>query len=194
MNSSLAEESAQNYSHLSFDEILSICLASLAKPLNTDIIHHIQSEERLAKDLTMKDFIVISKLAKILVQKSHLKAKLEQSKVVIPDDFCFTIAQNKSSLIKDTDQYHKRFYSTKKPYEYSLKKNKCSSPPQGYKPVCVQLLARHGSRTLNSHDYDVQTLKIWELAKQTNMLTQLGEQLKDDIELFMHENNRIGFV
>ncbi|CAF4946077.1 unnamed protein product, partial [Rotaria socialis] len=63
----------------------------------------------------------------------------------------------------------------------------------GYKPICVQLLARHGSRTfINSHDYDRQTLQIWQVAKEKNMLTPLGEQLKEDIEWFMHENVRVG--
>ncbi|CAF0913886.1 unnamed protein product [Adineta ricciae] len=85
-----------------------------------------------------------------------------------------------------------RFYSTKTSYKSPTKDYTLSSPPSGFKPICVQFLARHGSRTLTSHSYDIQTLKVWQLAKERNMLTHLGEQLKEDIERFMKENNQIG--
>ena len=85
-----------------------------------------------------------------------------------------------------------RFYSTKTSYKSPMKDYTLSSPPSGFKPICVQFLARHGSRTLTGHSYDTQTLKNWQVAQERNMLTHLGEQLKEDIERFMKENNQIG--
>lgn len=102
-------------------------------------------------------------------------------------------SENELKFLPITDEDDSdRFYSTKTSYKSPTKDYTLSSPPSGFKPICVQFLARHGSRTLTGHGYDIQTLKIWQLAKERNMLTLLGEQLKEDIERFMKENNQIG--
>lgn len=85
-----------------------------------------------------------------------------------------------------------RYYSTKKPYPSPADTYQLSLPPVGYKPIGVQLLARHGSRSLNSHDYDMQTLRIWQMAKDNQMLTEFGKELKIDTDLFMFANNHVG--
>ncbi|CAF0764305.1 unnamed protein product [Adineta steineri] len=118
----------------------------------------------------------------LFVKQNEIESPVQHS---IPKTLQFT-------SVEDEGDDNKRFYSTKTPYTCPSKEYVLSSPPTGYKPIGVQLLARHGSRTLNSHDYDVQTLKIWQLAKQKNMLTPLGEQLKEDTELFIGENNHVG--
>lgn len=80
----------------------------------------------------------------------------------------------------------------KKPYPSPSNDYQLSLPPPNYKPIGIQLLARHGSRSLNSHDYDMQTLRIWQIAKDSQMLTQLGKELKIDTDLFMFANNHVG--
>ena len=85
-----------------------------------------------------------------------------------------------------------RHYSTKRPYPCPSQDHVLSAPPAGYRPIGIQVLARHGSRTLNSHDYDQRVLRIWNIAKQQNLLTTFGEQLREDTELFMKANDQIG--
>ncbi|CAF2996359.1 unnamed protein product [Rotaria sp. Silwood2] len=128
----------------------------------------------------------------LFIPQPDINVQLEQSKKAIQNDICSRVVNHKSDSISVNNENHERHYSTKTPYKYSSEKYILSSPPTGYKPICIQLLARHGSRTLSSRDYDLETLTVWQLAKQKNMLTPLGEQLKRDIELFMHENNRVG--
>ena len=95
-------------------------------------------------------------------------------------------------LIEEEDV--ERHYSTKRPYPRPSQDYLLSVPPAGYQPIGIQVLARHGSRTLNSHDYDQRILRIWHIAKQQNMLTAFGEQLRADTEVFIEANNQIGWV
>ncbi|CAF1637141.1 unnamed protein product [Rotaria magnacalcarata] len=195
MNSNLNEESVQHDIQSSLDEILSMMsLTTLNITLNINAINHIQINESIARSFSTEGFISKSNATTRFIQQSNAKAQFEQSApVVTQEELCSTIIPNGSDLVHVTNEHHQRHYSTKKPYRYCPKKNILSSPPMGYKPICVQLLARHGSRTfINSHDYDGQTMQIWQLAKEKNMLTPLGEQLKEDIELFIHENARVG--
>lgn len=103
-------------------------------------------------------------------------------------------ASNDSSFtsIFEEENDHERHYSTKTPYPVPSEDVSLSAPPAGYQPICVQMLARHGSRTMTTHDYDQHILKIWLIAQQMNMLTSFGEQLKTDIEQFINANNHIG--
>lgn len=106
----------------------------------------------------------------------------------------FSTSSKDSSLgaVLDQDNDHERHYSTKTPYPVPSESVSLSVPPAGYQPLCVQMLARHGSRTMTAHDYDQQILKIWHIAQQINMLTSFGEQLKTDVEQFIQANNHIG--
>ncbi|CAF3422379.1 unnamed protein product [Rotaria sp. Silwood1] len=192
INTSLNENSTQTYSYQSSDEISSMRLMTLKKVLNIDIINHIQLDERLVRNLNVKDLILLPNIATTYVRQPDIKVQFEQSKKVIQNDLYPRMSINKSNILSVTNEDYKRHYSTKKPYAYPSEKYILSLPPTGYKPVGVQLLARHGSRTLSSRNYDLETLTIWQLAKEKNMLTSLGEQLKEDIELFMHANNHMG--
>ena len=118
-----------------------------------------------------------------------LRMKLPISEALKADP-CFSAIGKHVDFVPIADG--ERHYSTKTPYQCPSKECTLSSVPPGYQPVGVQILARHGSRSLNSHNYEQQLLSVWTIAKQRNMLTQLGEQLKDDIELFIDANNRVG--
>jgi hypothetical protein len=172
---------------------------TLKKVFDRDVINRIQFAERLVRSLSVQSTIPTSNTSKqynrinsVFVRQCEIKSQCEQSNKFLQKDLCFTAIENDFNFQSIPEDDHKRHYSTKKPYECPSEKYILSSPPIGYKPICIQLLARHGSRSLNGHDYDLQTLTIWQLAKQKNMLTTLGEQLKEDTELFMDANNHVG--
>jgi hypothetical protein len=192
---SLSEKSSQYHPYPSLYDIRNMCQTTLKKILHVDITDHIQLAQRLARSLSVEGIIPMSSKTKsysrtnsLFVHQYGIKSQCEN----LGKDLCFTALENDYDFVSIPEEDNKRYYSTKKPYECPSKEYILSSPPIGYKPICVQLLARHGSRSLNGHDYDLQTLKIWQLAKQKNMLTSLGEQLKEDTELFMDANNKVG--
>jgi hypothetical protein len=177
------EKSSPFNPHPSLHEIRNMCHMTLNKVLNIDITDRNQLVERLARSFSVEGMIPISTTARtysrtssLFVRQSEIKTELEENELEF------------EAIIEDD----KRHYSTKKAYECPSPEYILSTPPTGYKPICVQLLARHGSRSLNGHDYDLETLKIWRLAKEKNMLTPLGKQLENDIKLFMDANNTVG--
>jgi hypothetical protein len=195
-NSTVTEKFISSHPHPSLHEIRNMCHLTLNKVLNMDITDRHQLVERLARSLSVEGIISKSNTAKtcsrtisLFVRQSGMKSQLEDD---VQTDLCFTTTENQFNfepIIEDDD---KRHYSTKKAYQCPSQEYILSTPPTGYKPVCVQLLARHGSRSLNGHDYDLEILKIWQLANEKNMLTSLGKQLQDDIKLFMDANNHVG--
>jgi hypothetical protein len=167
--------------------------------LNTDISNCIPLVQRLARSFTAEDITPMPNLRKtysransLFVGQFYMKIPSKQSNQVISKDFCFTATENEFDFKSIPEEDDTRYYSTKTPYKSPSKDYILSSPPTGYKPIGVQLLARHGSRTLTKHGYDCLTIQIWELAKQKNMLTSLGEELKNDTELFIKANNHVG--
>ena len=118
--------------------------------------------------------------------RNRLTIKENSSMLIISNDF-----RSFSNLEFYSDQRH---YSTKRPYPSASRKRFLSSPPEGFHPIAVQVLARHGSRTLAHNNYDERVLKIWRIAHEKNQLTVFGQQLKDDVDLFMEANNCLGFV
>jgi hypothetical protein len=184
MTPALNEKSYQYYPHPSIHEIRNVYQTTLKKVFDIDITNHIQLAQRLARSLSVEGIIPMPNKSKTYSRTNSLFVRQK--------DLNFTAIENELDFQSIVEEDNKRHYSTKKPYECPSKEYILSSPPIGYKPICIQLLARHGSRSLNGHDYDLQTLKIWQLAKEKNMLTSLGEQLKADTELFMNENNRVG--
>jgi hypothetical protein len=163
---------------------------TMKKARHMDLTNRIQLVERLARSLSVEGVLPISKHTKTLSRTISLFGN--QSPFEESNDLCFTAIPNDLEYFSIPEEDDKRYYSTKTPYPCPSDEHHLSSPPMGYKPIGIQLLARHGSRALNGHDYDLQVLIIWQLAKDINMLTNLGEQLKEDIELFMTENNRVG--
>lgn len=152
----------------------------------TTSIHNINSKrlaQRLVRSLSVENENSLAKTTPLYQRtKSLYGKKKRQHAKYLQKEFCFLAIETSS----------KRYYSTKKPYPFLFDQYALSHTPSNYKPICIQLLARHGSRSLNSHDYDLQTLRIWNLAKDNQMLTSLGKELKIDIELFMHANNHVG--
>jgi len=195
MTPTLNEKSYQYYAHPSIHEIRDVYQTTLKNVFDIDLTNHIQLAQRLARSLSVEGIIPMpnkiktySRTNSLFVHQYGIKSQCENHQ----KDLCFTAIENELDFQSIPEEDNKRHYSTKKPYECPSKEYILSSPPNGYKPICIQLLARHGSRSLNGHDYDLQTLKIWQLAKQKNMLTTLGEQLKEDTELFMDANNHVG--
>lgn len=194
------ENSAQNYPHPSAHDIDNMYSVNLRKVLNIDIINHLQLVGMLTESLDINSIILVPKGTKTCMRSNNPSISLSQTKyqneqsneMTHNDSYYLPVFNTKANIILVKNDEQNRYYSTKTPYRYPPREHILSSPPSGYKPVCVQVLARHGSRTLNSRDYDIQILKIWQVAKQKNMLTPLGEQLKEDIEQFMHANNHIG--
>ena len=172
---------------------------TLQKFFDTKVTNHIPLVETLTRRFSVEDIITNTSSGKTnsqtnssVVPDAEAKSPLEQASQVTPKDSCFTSIDNELGFSPDQGEDNKRYYSTRAPYKSPPKDYILSSPPVGYKPVCVQLLSRHGSRTLTEQNYGLQTLEIWQLAKEKNMLTPFGEELKKDTELFMEANNQVG--
>jgi len=140
--------------------------------------------DRLARSISIENENPSTKSNRIYQRTKSLYGKTRKKKRLnfIEKEFYFL----------SIDCNIRRYYSTKQPYPIPTNNYQLSLPPSGFKPIGVQLLARHGSRSLNSHDYDLQTLRIWQIAKDQQMLTQLGKELKIDTDLFMFANNHVG--
>ncbi len=188
----LHEKSPVYYRHPSLLEIRTMCQTTLKKVLDIDITNHIQFAERLARSLSVEGILPISINRKIYTRTNSLFVRQIEIKSLLSKDFSFTATENEFDFLPIPEEHDQRHYSTKKPYPCPGKDYRLSTPPNGYQPISIQLLARHGSRSLNGHDYDLETLQIWQLAKEKNMLTTLGEQLKEDTEVFMAANNHVG--
>ena len=155
--------------------------------------------QTVVRSVNGEDIIINTSISKIdsrtngfTVSDGETKSALEQLSQVITKDSCFTAADSKLGFTSDPGADNKRYYSSKSPYKSPPADYILSSPPTGYKPVCVQLVARHGSRTFTKRVCGDKTLEIWQLAKEKNMLTLFGEDLKKDAELFMEANNQVG--
>lgn len=183
----LTEKSSQCYHYSPINDLRDIYQTSLKQYFNIDISNPFQLVQRLARSLSVEGIIPMP--------NNHSKTYTRTNSLYIhhqKKEFPFKSIENDLDFQVIPEENDKRHYSTKTPYPCPSNECILSSPPMGYKPICIQLLARHGSRSLNGHDYDMQIIKIWQLAKENNLLTLLGEQLKEDIELFMEENNCVG--
>ncbi|MYM86453.1 histidine-type phosphatase [Rugamonas sp. FT82W] len=86
-----------------------------------------------------------------------------------------------------------QYYQTKTPYQPQQASASYEAPPQGYRAVYTQLLARHGSRGLSSMKTDLALYKLWQLAEKEKALTPLGAQLGDDLLQMMKANALLGY-
>jgi hypothetical protein len=184
------DKSLPHNRHLSPHEIRAMYKSTLKKVRHMDLTNRMQLVEKLARSLSVEGVVPITKCTKTLNRTFSLFGT--QTSFDESNDYLFSGISNDSQFFSIAEQDDQRNYSTKTPYPCPSDGHCLSSPPMGYKPIGIQLLARHGSRALNGHDYDIQTLTIWRLAQEINMLTIIGEQLKEDTELFMEENNRVG--
>lgn len=149
-----------------------------------------QFAENFVRSLSVEGILPTATETRLYTRAISLFAR--QSSYDEDDESLPEIIPNDSLFLSIPDDDEHRYYSTKKPYPSPSKEHSLSSPPNGFKPIGIQLLARHGSRALTNHDYDIELLEIWQIAKEKNLLTKLGEQLEEDTILFMNANNLVG--
>ena len=82
-------------------------------------------------------------------------------------------------------------YTTKTPYV--APSERAALPPQGFRPLMVQLVARHGSRPLSSADDDDLSLQVWRQAQVEGALTPLGAALGPVLEDVRAVHERLGY-
>ena len=85
-----------------------------------------------------------------------------------------------------------RTYASEAPYGNEAS-TRFKKPPDGYELFFVETIGRHGSRTATNDDEKQRILKLWEQAKEQDALTEVGEDLKDDLEQFYRDQERIGY-
>lgn len=66
-------------------------------------------------------------------------------------------------------------------------------PPKGYKPIFIQNVARHGSRSLTSMLAEQRARKVWDDAEKQGALTPTGETFAKDLETFQEAERAIGY-
>ncbi len=83
------------------------------------------------------------------------------------------------------------YLGTKQPYVVTETQN--TPAPEGYKPVFVNLLARHGSRHLSAAKYDISLYELLSIAEKDGQITKEGLELNDAIgELIQLEKGNYG--
>lgn len=66
-------------------------------------------------------------------------------------------------------------------------------PPEGYELLQLQVVSRHGARSLTSDGPERRTLTLWERARSEDRLTPAGTRLADDVRAFQRAERRIGY-
>ncbi len=70
-----------------------------------------------------------------------------------------------------------------------------TKPPDGYQPVFINYVGRHGARFLTKPEGDVQLLELLKIAGNSNALTQKGQVLQKMVEDFIKiEKNNYGNI
>lgn len=77
--------------------------------------------------------------------------------------------------------------STKTPYPYVPVSY--TPPPEGYQPIFINYVGRHGSRHLSSAKYDKTLNDLLTLAEQEQQLTETGRALQQQITRLMEVEN-----
>ena len=99
----------------------------------------------------------------------------------------FALAMNASADIDPV------LLTTKAPYPTPQQSNQDTDAPEGYRPVMIQHVARHGSRGLSSSDDEDLLYQLWQYAKERDELTPLGEQLGPQLEEMIRVHEALGF-
>ncbi|WP_339275927.1 histidine-type phosphatase [Paenibacillus sp. FSL W8-0426] len=91
--------------------------------------------------------------------------------------------------VNDTQGYR----GTKTPYPF--KETTYTSVPEGYKPVFVNYVGRHGSRHLSASKYDKTLLELLQIAEKDGQITEQGRELKNEIvKLMAVEKDHYGLL
>lgn len=85
------------------------------------------------------------------------------------------------------------FLSTKTPYAPLQSAAAYERPPEGYRPVFTQILARHGARSLTSDDDLDRIEQLIALAESAGALTGLGRELAPQVERLRRANEALGY-
>lgn len=93
----------------------------------------------------------------------------------------YALADNTPVITKDPH------LSTKTPYPYVPVSY--TPAPEGYQPVFINYVGRHGSRHLSSAKYDKTLNELLALAEQEQQLTEAGLELQQQITRFMEVGN-----
>jgi len=83
--------------------------------------------------------------------------------------------------------------TTKAPYQAPEEGAALEDPPDGFRPLMVQHVARHGSRGLSSSDDEDLLYQLWKYARDRGQLTELGQQLGPELETMIAVHARLGF-
>ena len=104
---------------------------------------------------------------------------------------CLTILAGLVPGSQDNPQLA-RVYQSEAPYGNEAT-TKIAKAPDGYELFFVETIGRHGSRTATNDDEEERVIKLWEQAKEQDALTEVGEDLKDDLKQFEADQKEIGY-
>lgn len=85
------------------------------------------------------------------------------------------------------------YRGTKTPYPF--KETNYTKAPDGYEPVFINYIGRHGSRHLSSSKYDKTLYELLDIAEKDGQATNLGKELKKEIgKLMKVEKDHYGLL
>jgi len=86
---------------------------------------------------------------------------------------------------------HQEYFASKTSYPFE---STIYTPvPNGYLPVFINYIGRHGSRHLTGPKYDVTLKKLLDIATESKQITKTGLTLRSEIEaLIQIENGHYG--
>ncbi|RAW15024.1 histidine-type phosphatase [Paenibacillus taichungensis] len=85
------------------------------------------------------------------------------------------------------------YRGTKTPYPFV--ETTYTSVPEGYKPVFINYVGRHGSRHLSSSKYDKTLMELLQIAEKDGQITDSGKELKNQIGKLMEvEKDHYGLL
>lgn len=82
---------------------------------------------------------------------------------------------------------------TKAPYAPVAAASTYEAAPEGFTPVPVEHVGRHGSRLLSSKKYDDLLAQLWVVAEESDGLTALGRELGPDIDAITAVHEELGY-
>ena len=82
---------------------------------------------------------------------------------------------------------------TKAPYTPVAPASSYEAAPEGFTPVLVEHVGRHGSRLLSSKKYDDLLAQLWVIAEESDGLTALGQDLGPDIDAITAVHEELGY-
>lgn len=95
------------------------------------------------------------------------------------------------SSIVESSNTRSEYLTSKTPYPF--KYTSYTPVPDGYTPVFINYVGRHGSRHLSSPKYDITLKELLDIAYTSDELTEIGKELRSEIkELIIVENGNYG--